>query len=104
MSVSDETMMFKKKREKAPVAQTIVEVCEALEARGYDPKDQLAGYLLSGDPTYITSYQDARNKIRQYERYELVEALLDHYLAAIRPKNEDYGTGLGQQDDRRGRQ
>ena len=55
MSVSDETMMFKKKREKAPVAQTIVEVCEALEARGYDPKDQLAGYLLSGDPTYITS-------------------------------------------------
>lgn len=52
MSVSDETMMFKKKREKAPVAQTIVEVCEALEARGYDPKDQLAGYLLSGDPTY----------------------------------------------------
>ena len=82
-NVSQETMMFKRNREKAPVEQTIREVCEALNEKGYNPKDQLVGYLLSGDPTYITSYKDARNKLRQYERYELVEALLENYLASI---------------------
>ena len=83
-NVSQETMMFKRNREKGPVDVTIREVCEALEEKGYNPKDQLVGYLLSGDPTYITSYKDARNKLRQYERYELVEALLESYLASIR--------------------
>ena len=83
-NVSQETMMFKRNREKAPVEQTIREVCAALEEKGYNPKDQLGGYLLSGDPTYITSHKDARNKLRQYERYELVEALLESYLASIR--------------------
>ena len=82
-NVSQETMMFKRNREKAPVEQTIKEVCEALKEKGYSPKDQLVGYLLSGDPTYITSYKDARNKLRQYERYGLVEALLENYLAVI---------------------
>ena len=82
-NLSQETMMFKRNREKEPVEQTIREVCIALEEKGYNPKDQLAGYLLSGDPTYITSYKDARNKLRQHERYELVEALLDSYLASI---------------------
>ena len=82
-NVSQETMMFRRNREKAPVEQTIREVCEALKEKGYHPKDQLVGYLLSGDPTYITSYKDARNKLRQYERYELVEALLEKYLADI---------------------
>ena len=83
-NVSQETMMFKRNREKAPVEQTIREVCAALEEKGYNPKDQLVGYLLSGDPTYITSHKDARNKLRQYERYELVEALLESYRASIR--------------------
>ena len=82
-NVSQETMMFKRNREKAPVEQTIKEVCEALKEKGYSPKDQLVGYLLSGDPTYITSYKDARNKLRQYERYELVEASLENYLVII---------------------
>lgn len=82
-NVSQETMMFKRNREKTPVELTIREVCEALKEKGYNPKDQLVGYLLSGDPTYITSYKDARNKLRQYERYELVEALLDSYLTSL---------------------
>lgn len=76
--------MFKRNREKAPVEQTIREVCEALKEKGYNPKDQLVGYLLSGDPTYITSFKDARNKLRQYERYELVEELLESYLSGIK--------------------
>ena len=82
-NMSKETMMFKRSREKVPVEQAIKEVCEALKEKGYNPKDQLVGYLLSGDPTYITSHKDARNKLRQYERYELVEALLESYLAGI---------------------
>ena len=83
-NVSQETIMFKRNREKEPVEQTIREVCMALEEKGYNPKDQLVGYLLSGDPTYITSHKDARNKLRQHERYELVEALLESYLATIK--------------------
>lgn len=82
-NVSQETVMFKQHREKSSVEQTIREVCKALEEKGYNPKDQLAGYLLSGDPTYITSHNDARNKMRQYERYELLEALLESYLDTV---------------------
>ena len=82
-NVSQETMMFKRNREKAPIKESIKEVCSALKEKGYNPKDQMVGYLLSGDPTYITSHKDARNKLRQYERYELVEALLESYLKSI---------------------
>ena len=54
--VSQETMMFKRNNENKDVSQTISEVCKALEEKGYNPIDQLVGYLLSGDPTYITSH------------------------------------------------
>ena len=56
MSISSETMMFKRTEDKKDVAQTIREVYAALEEKGYNPVDQLVGYLLSGDPTYITSH------------------------------------------------
>ena len=69
--VSQETMMFKREPEKLNVAETIKEVYAALEKKGYNPVDQLAGYLLSGDPTYITSFEDARTKLRRHERYGL---------------------------------
>jgi uncharacterized protein (UPF0297 family) len=78
--VSQETMMFPPVIDKKNVATTIKEVAEALQEKGYKPIDQLAGYLLSGDPTYITSFKDARTKIRQFERYELLEELLKEYL------------------------
>lgn len=52
----------------------------ALKERGYDPVNQLVGYLLSGDPTYITSHQNARNIIRQVERDEILEELVRSYL------------------------
>ena len=79
-NVSQETMMFKRNREKAPVEQTIKEVCEALKEKGYSPKDQLVGYLLSGDPTYITSHNDARTQIRSIERDELLEKMVKYYI------------------------
>lgn len=81
--VSQETMMFKCEPEKLNVAETIKEVYAALEKKGYNPVDQLAGYLLSGDPTYITSFEDARTKLRRHERYELIEELVKNYLQQI---------------------
>lgn len=56
------------------------DVYKALEDRGYDPVNQLIGYILSADPTYITSHDDARKKIRRFEVDEIVEALLVSYL------------------------
>lgn len=76
----EETMMFRKTVEKKPVDQTIKEVYLALEEKGYNPVDQLTGYLLSGDPTYITSFKEARTKLRRHERYELIEEMVKSYL------------------------
>ena len=56
------------------------EVYKALQAKGYNPVGQIVGYLLSGDPTYITSHGNARNLIRQLERDEILEELVASYL------------------------
>lgn len=84
--VSQETMMFKRTPEQPDVAMTIKEVYKALEEKGYNPVDQLTGYLLSGDPTYITSHADARTKLRRHERYDLIEAMVISYLESIEKK------------------
>ena len=55
---------------------TLKEVYEALEERGYNPVNQIVGYLISGDPGYISSYKDARNKIQAIDRAKIVEILL----------------------------
>ena len=86
MSISSEPMMFKRTEDKKDVAQTIREVYAALEEKGYNPVDQLVGYLLSGDPTYITSHKDLRTKLRRFERYELLEELVKSYLSASAKK------------------
>ena len=86
MSISSETMMFKRTEDKKDVAQTIREVYAALEEKGYNPVDQLVGYLLSGDPTYITSHKYSRTKLRRFERYELLEELVKSYLSASAKK------------------
>ena len=56
------------------------EVYQALTEKGYNPINQIVGYILSGDPTYITSYNDARNKIRTIERDELLEKMVKSYI------------------------
>ncbi len=81
--ISQETMMFKREPDKREVADTIKEVYTALEEKGYNPVEQLAGYLLSGDPTYITSYKNARNTLRRHERYELIEELVKSYIKTL---------------------
>ena len=84
MGISSETMMFKRSEDKKNAAQTIREVYA--EEKGYNPVDQLVGYLLSGDPTYITSHKDSRTKLRRFERYELLEELVKSYLASAAKK------------------
>ena len=62
------------------VSEVIREVYNALVEKGYNPINQLVGYLLSGDPAYVTSHNDARSKIRTLERDELLEELVRSYL------------------------
>ena len=77
----DKTMSFNFEKEKNVKTQEILkEVYEALVEKGYNPINQIVGYILSGDPTYITSYKDARNKIRQIERDELLEKMVRNYI------------------------
>ncbi|GAU76948.1 IreB family regulatory phosphoprotein [Fusibacter sp. 3D3] len=59
-------------------------VFKALEEKGYNPVNQLVGYLLSGDPTYITTFNDARTMIKKVERDEILEELLTHYMECVK--------------------
>ena len=79
---SRNTLLFdslSKTEQKTP-RQILEEVYTALEERGYNPIDQIVGYLLSGDPSYITSHNNARNIIRQIDRDDLAEELVKSYL------------------------
>ncbi len=58
-------------------------VYEALTEKGYNPINQIVGYIMSGDPTYITSHKNARSLIMKVERDELVEELLSEYIRAM---------------------
>lgn len=79
--VSDETMFFKVEKDKNSKTEEIMgQVYQALKEKGYNPVSQIVGYILSGDPTYITNYKDARNLIRQVERDELLEQMVKKYI------------------------
>lgn len=78
----DETILFKlDDLNKRSIRETLEIVYNALEEKGYDPVNQIVGYLLSGDPAYIPRHNDARNLIRHHERDEIVEKLVEFYLA-----------------------
>ncbi len=79
--ISGDTTLFSwDGTESNPVRSTIQLVYNALKERGYDPVSQLVGYVLSGDPTYITSHSNARALIRRLERDEILEELVRSYL------------------------
>ena len=79
----DKTMSFEVEKQKNEKSHDILkEVYEALEEKGYNPVNQIVGYILSGDPTYITSYKNARNLIRSIERDELLESMVKYYIGA----------------------
>ena len=62
------------------VSDIIAEVYEALSEKGYNPVNQIVGYIMSGDPTYITSYKGARSLIMKAERDEILELLMENYI------------------------
>ncbi|MGX7013008.1 IreB family regulatory phosphoprotein [Vagococcus silagei] len=82
MSFTDETVRFDfNDNNKKEVSETLAIVYQALKEKGYNPINQIVGYLLSGDPAYIPRYQDARNLIRRHERDEIMEELVKEYLS-----------------------
>lgn len=81
MQSLDETILFRlDDLNQHTVRESLEIVYQALEEKGYDPINQIVGYLLSGDPAYIPRYKDARNIIRRHERDEIVEKLVEYYL------------------------
>ncbi|MCR5148409.1 MAG: IreB family regulatory phosphoprotein [Eubacterium sp.] len=62
------------------VPDIIAEVYAALSEKGYNPVSQIVGYIMSGDPTYITSYKGARSLIMKAERDEIIEVLMENYI------------------------
>ena len=84
--VGNETMRFKVEIDNETEARDILAIVfGALSEKGYNPINQLVGYILSGDPTYITNYKDARSVIRKLERDELLEEIVKSYI-----KNNGY--------------
>ena len=67
-------------QDKMSVAQTIEYVYNALIEKGYNPVNQIIGYILSGDSSYITSYKNARAAIKRFERDEILEEVITKYL------------------------
>lgn len=61
------------------IRRTLGYVYDALEERGYNPNNQIVGYLISGDPGYISSYKDARSKIQEIDREKIIEVLLKDF-------------------------
>lgn len=77
----DKTMSFKVEKDSSLETKELMKkVYEALVEKGYNPINQIVGYILSGDPTYITSHNDARNLIRKVERDELLEKMVKNYI------------------------
>lgn len=83
--ISNQTMMLddllqNKLNQNQAVEIILTDVFDALKEKGYNPINQVVGYLISGDPAYISSYQGARNKIQQIERDEIIEVLLEKFV------------------------
>lgn len=82
MNDMDYTRKFTVSYDKDDEIRTILStVYRALQQKGYNPINQIVGYILSEDPTYITNYNNARTLIRKLDRDELLQAMLKHYLA-----------------------
>ena len=69
--------------EEALIAKTLKEVFEAIEERGHNPVNQLVGYIISGDPGYISNHREARSKISKLERTKIIEVLVKNYFDKI---------------------
>ena len=76
----EQTSLFNVKELDTELTRRVLhEVYEALEERGYNPTNQIVGYLISGDPGYISSYKNARSKMQEVDRAKIVEILLQEF-------------------------
>ena len=81
MAISEPTAVFSIRDDKDPEIKQVMQlVYGALEEKGYNPVNQLVGYILSEDPTYITTYKNARSLIRRIDRDDLLQALVRDYV------------------------
>ncbi|MCR4815060.1 MAG: IreB family regulatory phosphoprotein [Lachnospiraceae bacterium] len=81
--VSSDTQFFNVEKDSEDrVKLVLADVYQALKEKGYNPVNQIVGYIMSGDPTYITSHNNARSMIMKAERDELVEEMLIAYIEA----------------------
>ena len=98
---TNETLFFRLPRETNAANEVLMSVYTSMKEKGYDPVNQIVGYLISGDPTYITSYNNARYRISSLERDELLEELVRFYVQAqdaahmeeLRQNDDDGGAG-----------
>ena len=85
MGFTDETVRFNvADRNKKEISETLTTVYRSLDEKGYNPINQIVGYVLSGDPAYVPRYNNARNQIRKYASDEIVEELVRYYLKGNR--------------------
>ena len=85
---TNQTVHFRIQNERTKVGDVLVQVYKAMSEKGYDPVNQIVGYLISGDPTYITSYKNARYLILRVERDELLEELVRSYARKAKREEE----------------
>ena len=79
--MTDKTMTFKIGNENDDIMkETLTQVFDALQEKGYNPINQIVGYLMSGDPGYISSHKEARNKITKIDRAKLIEVILKNFI------------------------
>jgi len=86
--LSNRTMMLDQLKnqldQSSHVERILLEVLTSLEAKGYNPVNQVVGYLISGDPAYISSHEGARGKIQQVERDEIIEVLMTRFIEHVK--------------------
>ena len=77
---NNSTIKFKVEKQPMAVGEIILAVHDALSEKGYNPINQIVGYILSEDPTYITTHNNARNLIRKIDRDTLLQTLVKYYM------------------------
>ena len=80
MSGNMNTIKFKMPKDKQSAHEVLMQAYSSMKEKGYDPVNQIVGYLLSGDPTYITSYNNSRGKIARMNRDEIIEELVHAFV------------------------
>ena len=86
----DNTQFFQVvKEQEYDVASILRDVYAALKEKGYNPVYQIVGYIISGDPTYVTSYQNARSLIMKVERDEILDVLFENYIDTVLEKKSE---------------